>query len=133
MGLVKYMKKKVEIMQKATPDFDMSILFNEKDEKELNRWRKSEKGEIVNLILSRISRGRVLVSDDEFCPWCVRYDLKCLKCEFRVRHGNCCRDDSSDYKIVREYLDDNLEGFSGFQSLLMPSKEELIQALSEDD
>ena len=113
LNLVAFMEEKNKILEDYKESFEerkevlatwdtrvpklAPTMFNTYDRKELESWSEKEVDKIAGAIDKALGRKDYMnVTDDEICPWCVKHDSNCSRCDYGIRHG-ACRHESSDY------------------------------------
>lgn len=100
MQIIRFMEGKQRALEAVLGEANY---FNALDRRELSGWSE-DSVERVWRVLDRNSKKSRIISDTDFCPWCIR--TVCSDCGYGRRHGICVEEgsdyaDLSDNGIVR--------------------------------
>lgn len=79
-----------------------NLYFNTKDMKLIEQWSNEECRQIFKKIKKNIFKHHHGLYSFS-CPFCLKYELRCMKCKYPENHGNfLCNDDGSDWNKITE-------------------------------
>lgn len=98
------MEKKASFLPKGLCD----IYYNKSDaEKLIENWTSEEAKYVWYTLLKRFQELDLeiidTIDDVAACPYCIKTDMKCNKCEYFKLHG-LCGNKYSDYTLITNHL-----------------------------
>ena len=94
-------EKLVELMRLKAVSADTPKFFNTDDRNELLSWPDEIAEDIVTGIFGALHES--YFSDENICPWCIRYRDDCDLCMYGTRHGKCDTQNSDYQKAIGTY------------------------------
>ena len=137
MSLTKFMKKKIEFLERETKDtFDW--LLTPEDERDLLNWTNEEIKYVASKLKNELyefwedTNLSLSHRDSYICPWCIKnkkyQNTNCKYCMFGRIH-EICTEYNSDY----DNADTNLYDVLNKSSNNKEYKQELLDALKEEN